>query len=103
MSYNSEGVEVMTDLAKLAMPTVHLNGTDKESLLLGYRTALTALNLAIETVQDTAPHGRDYYVQVNHPIQIALAEHYARLEKLQRVLQEIEALAIHVSDQESRT
>jgi ethanolamine utilization cobalamin adenosyltransferase len=93
----------MTDLAKLAMPSVHLNGTGKRTLLLGYQTAISALNLAIDAVRDTAPHGRDYYVQRNHPIQIAMAEHYARLEKLHQVARELEALAIHVSDQESRT
>jgi hypothetical protein len=93
----------MTDLAKLAMPSVHLNGTDKHSLLLGYRTAIAALNLAIKTVQDTAPHGRDYYIQKDNPIQRAIAEHAERLQKLHRVMQEIEALAIHVSDQEGRS
>jgi hypothetical protein len=93
----------MTDLAKLAMPTVHLNGTDKHSLLLGYRAAMAALNLAIDAVQDTAPHGRDYYVQNFNPIQQAMSEHAERLQKLQRVMQEIEALAIHVSDQESQS
>jgi hypothetical protein len=90
----------MTDLAKLAMPSVHLNGTDKESLLLGYRAAMTAVNLAIQTLQDTAPHGRDYYVQKDNPIGRAIDEHFARMQKLQRVMDEIEALAIHVSDQE---
>jgi hypothetical protein len=93
----------MTDLAKLAMPSVHLNGTSKESLLLGYRAAITYLNLAIEAVQNTAPHDRDYYVQKDNPIAAAIIEHAARLDKLHRVMQEIEALAIHVSDQESKS
>jgi hypothetical protein len=93
----------MTDLAKLAMPSVHLNGTGKTALLLGYNTARAALNLAIQSVQDTAPHGRDYYVQKDNPIQMAMREHAARLEKLRQVASELEALAIHVSDQESRT
>jgi hypothetical protein len=93
----------VTDLAKLAMPSVHLNGTGKQSLLLAYRAAITAVNLAIDTVQDTAPHGRDYYVQKDNPIAAAIIEHAERLAKLHRVRQELEALAIHVSDQESRT
>jgi hypothetical protein len=93
----------MTDLAKLAMPSMHLNGTGKTELLMGYRTAIAALHLAIKTVQDTAPHGRDYYVQKDNPIQKAMAEHVVRLKVLHCVMKEIEALAIHVNDQESRT
>jgi len=89
----------MTDLAKLAMPTVHLNGTGKAELLNGYRQAMAAVRLAINTVQSTAPHGRDYYVQKDNPIQAAITEHSERLQVLEHVFNELETLAVHVMEQ----
>jgi hypothetical protein len=82
-----------------AQPTVHLNGTSKESLLNGYRVAMAAVRLAINAVQSTAPHGRDYYVQKDNPLQAAITEHSKRLQVLEHVYNELETLAQHVMEQ----
>jgi len=82
-----------------AQPTIHINGTGKADLLNGYRQAMAAVRLAIDAVRSTAPHGRDYYVQRDNPIQMAMREHAERLVKLQSVFDELQALAIHVSNQ----
>jgi hypothetical protein len=80
----------------MTTPTIHLNGTSRESLLDGYRNAADALRGAIAALQQTAPHGRDYYPQGDNVLYVATDEHYARLEKLQQVLNEINELALAV-------
>ena len=42
------------------MPTVNLNGTDGRQLMQAYLDAHTALMAAIEKMQVSRPHGRDY-------------------------------------------
>ncbi len=48
---------------KIALPTIHLNGTSKAELVKQVETAYVALNEAVEALRAMAPHGRDYYVQ----------------------------------------
>ena len=43
-------------------PTVHLNGTSKDTLLNAYTAANSALLNALEALEACAPNGRDYYV-----------------------------------------
>jgi len=90
----------------ITLPTVHLNGSSKQSLLDCYFDAAEALRKALVAVQATAPHGRDYYVQRTHDgehvTHRAIAEHVDRLKRLESVLRELNALALHVCDQEAR-
>ena len=84
----------------LTLPTIHLNGTSATSLFEGNARAMGAIRKAIKTLEDNAPHSRDYYVQ-NNPEQAFLkasTEHMERIKKLQDVLTEMYALAEHVSD-----
>src|ERR1700685_2497514 len=50
-------------MTKLAIPTVHLNGTDGLVLQAQNEAALAAVEAVIERLAEAAPHSRDYYVQ----------------------------------------
>lgn len=77
----------------LRIPTIHLNGTSAESLTEALEKAYSAIGEAKRALQETAPNGRDYYVQTQDrqgdAIQQASTEHYARLEKLESVRKEL--------------
>jgi len=45
------------------LPTVHLNGTSRYTLLQGELKVQDALNKVSEALQNCEFHGRDYYVQ----------------------------------------
>lgn len=53
----------MTETQEYPLPTVHLNGTPKESLLKGNVRILSAINELREAIGSCQFHGRDYYVQ----------------------------------------
>ena len=53
----------MTETQEYPLPTVHLNGTSKESLLEGNVKILSAVNELREAIGSCQFHGRDYYVQ----------------------------------------
>ena len=53
----------MTETQEYPLPTVHLNGTSKESLLEGNVRILSAVNELREAISSCQFHGRDYYVQ----------------------------------------
>jgi hypothetical protein len=78
-------------------PTIHLNGTAKGDLLEPLCEAMHAIRKARIALAATAPNGRDYYPQGPDAITDALAEHWARLKKLNEVLKELEVLAEAVS------
>ena len=81
------------------VPTVHLNGTGRTSLLLQMQTAHEAAHTAIEALYAAAPHGRDYYTQDDGAYSVARTEHLARLTKLQSVRDEIMELWEGISNQ----
>jgi len=81
----------------MTFPTIHRNGTAAEDLLADYIDACQDLRTAIQTIQRNGPNGRDYYPQGNAAMQAAQAEHQSRLERLTAVLQELDAIAEHVS------
>ena len=56
----------MTETQEYPLPTVHLNGTPKESLLQGNVKILSAINELREVISSCEFHGRDYYVQDNN-------------------------------------
>ena len=53
----------MTETVNYPLPTVHLNGTDKRTLLWGNIKIQKALGELNDALQDCEFHGRDYYVQ----------------------------------------
>lgn len=61
----------MTETKEYPLPTVHLNGTPKESLLQGNVKILSAINELREAISSCQFHGRDYYVQDSDPMKDA--------------------------------
>ena len=92
----------MRDHPTLKVPSIHLNGTSKASLIKQYSDAMAALHIAISALQNAAPHTRDYYLQDTEKpgnektITVALREHYARVDRLQSVLNELNTIATTV-------
>ena len=89
--------ELESTVALITKPLVHLNGTSREALLDGYTNACHALRSAREAVIEASPNARDYYPLGNDAYRKAEKEHVARLQKLEDVRRELEALALHVS------
>jgi hypothetical protein len=79
-------------------PTIHRNGTSPEELLSQVLKVADALRDAITALCWATPNGRDYYVQDPGALKLALEEHNERATKLQEVLDDMQALAIHISD-----
>lgn len=79
-------------------PTIHLNGTSAKELHDNYAAAAQALLHAMKTLQQTTPHGRDYYPQGDAALTEAAADHVSRLKRINSVLVEIIQLTQHAQD-----
>ena len=66
-------------------PTIHLNGTSRETLISEYREAYDALQLAQQALCKVTVHARDYYPQGDEAFKQAKDEHIARVLKLAEV------------------
>jgi hypothetical protein len=84
-------------MSNITLPTVHLNGTSRDSLLDDYMAAMDAIRLAMKALQSAAPHPRDYYVQSNMSAHLARDEHFTRLARLRETLDELNTIAEHVA------
>lgn len=74
---------------KLAVPTIHINGSSREFLINDMLQATDAIRAAIDAVRKAAPNARDYYPQGTGAFDRAMTEHRARLAKLESVWSEI--------------
>lgn len=83
----------MTLKTSLAVPTIHLNGTSKESLVTGLCDAAHAIQIAITALGQAAPNGRDYYPQDMRALQKAQDQHNARVLRLRSVYAELMEIA----------
>lgn len=87
----------------LTTPTVHLNGTGATGLKAQYAAAYEAVNAALGPLAQSAPHGRDYYVQKDSEAYAkARDEHVNRLQRLSDVRDELLALFQAVDAQERK-
>lgn len=82
----------------LARPTIHLNGTSRESLAEGYVLAMSAVADAMRAVLATAPNGRDYYVQPEGALALAQEQHRARMERLRETYNELNEIAEYLTE-----
>jgi hypothetical protein len=82
-----------------AFPSVHLNGTSRESLSEGYARAFEALDAARERLAETCPNARDYYVQGPDAHRAAMREHESRVERLTSIQNEIEELFLALEEE----
>lgn len=83
----------------LSVPTVHLNGTDKQSLLDQITDASSALDEAMDNLHNAWPNGRDYYVQGDNAYHTARSEWQARMNILGTMKDELNTIALDVSNQ----
>jgi hypothetical protein len=86
-----------TMITKLAVPTIHLNGTSKEVLLEDYCNAIHALHEAGSALAKAYPNARDYYPQGNGAINAAMDQHDDRMNRLRGIIKELEVIAEAVS------
>lgn len=80
-------------------PTVHMNGSSPDHLAEAYAEAHNAIRIALERLAAASPNARDYYVQPGDAFGRASAEHRTRVQRIESVRAEIEALAENVMDQ----
>ena len=73
----------------MQLPTVHDNGTGKETLIRGYNRAWEALGAAYELLKLTAPNARDYGPEA---LENAETDHDDRLGLIQLVIDELDDL-----------
>lgn len=80
-------------------PTVHLNGTSRKALFEQHVAAAQAVRVAREVHAESAPHGRDYYLQGPTAYREAQLEYLARDRKLAEVCEELMKLAEAIGDE----
>lgn len=83
----------------MMIPTVHINGTTGEVLAEQYDSALEAVRKALDTLCDTGPNSRDYYVQGPDAGLAAQREHEARVAALKKVAGELAEIREGIQDQ----
>lgn len=82
----------------LVVPSVHLNGTSRESLMDQVEKAERAVRNALMSLYETAPNGRDYYPQGNDALKAAQRQHDSRVGRLLVVANELGELALGIAD-----
>ena len=84
-------------VTQIAVPMVNSNGTSRAELQKMYTDAWHAANNLMVQLQKGSPHGRDYQ---NYATQAeykqARAEHLARTQAVQKIADDLYALALHV-------
>ena len=84
---------------ELQVPTVHLNGTSKDALVKNLENAYRALLEACRSLNETAPHGRDYCVQEDpEAFSKANEQYHARGRKLVEVMDELIVIRVAVEE-----
>lgn len=81
----------------LALPVINTNGDTADTLCRQYRRAFDAIDSAIDAIQLTAPHGRNYQIG-ECDYQLARDEHCERIKQLQAIRKRLMTLAIHCQE-----
>jgi hypothetical protein len=85
--------------AIMLTPTIHMNGTAGQDLLLDACTCGDVLRNAIDDIAKRGPNARDYYPQGDAAFSQARDEHRSRMDRLRAILKEYEAMAEAISDE----
>lgn len=85
----------------MQLPTIHLNGSNPDTLINEWGAAYLAIGEAITALAQCAPDGRDYYPLGDGAYQIAKAEHRARLTALHAMRDDLQALCDATFDAKS--
>lgn len=91
----------MSNRPAWSAPIVNLNGSDPETMVVDILRALDNLRLALDAVEQTAPHPRDWQTSKDGEEQFARArdQHLARTQALRDTLAELEAIALSIQAQ----
>jgi hypothetical protein len=89
----------MSETEKLAVPTVHLNGTSKADLLEQQAKAREKINETLLALQEASPHPRDYYVQGTEIWNLAVKQHQARVKRFQQTYDELMQISFETDAQ----
>jgi hypothetical protein len=81
------------------VPTVHLNGTDRETLLCQANTAVRLLGAARQALLDAAPNARDFYVRGPDAFAPAQRAHRERMERIEGLIVEMADIALGIAEQ----
>lgn len=76
----------------LIVPTIHSNGTAKDTLLADLERANSALGAALDALMTISPNARDYYPQGPGAYNQAMLDHASRLSRLLTVRDEVRFL-----------
>lgn len=82
----------------VTMPTVHMGGTDVESLLNDYLAALNAAKKLMAVLP--SPNGRDYPEAGTYDG--AYADHMRRIDTIRGVFDELQAIVHHVAEEDGK-
>lgn len=85
---------------KVAIPTIHLNGTSAESLLEDLMDAYRDIGQAIQSMRHVTPNARDYYVQGEEAGAEARLQHQQRVMKLNDIRDELQTIILGIQDQQ---
>lgn len=88
----------MTAPTDYPLPTIHLNGTGKETLLREYYAAYKAAKIALDALQNTTCHARDYYVNPTGPYFKASEARAYHLRTLHDLIQYLGTHINHIAD-----
>lgn len=83
---------------EVAVPVVHLNGTSGAELMAQLERAVCAAREAEKAMAEAAPNARDYYVRPG-TFEVAVAQHWARVRKVEEARAELERVWEGVADQ----
>ena len=83
----------------MKIPTLHLNGTSRDSLLDPLGEVIGNITTAINSMSLIAPNARDYYVQLPGAFEAARSEHCDRVRRLIEVRDEIEQIWLEIEGQ----
>lgn len=77
-------------------PTVHMNGTSRESLMKQQLDVINAIDAALEAMRHAMPHGRDYYPKGDDAIRCASAEWATHHHQLSNIRDHYQQIAEHL-------
>lgn len=73
----------------IMVPSVHMNGDTREELVRINRAAYLAATKLIDALYESAPNGRNYYVQGDDAMSKAMAQHRARVARAEGIKAEL--------------
>lgn len=80
----------------MLLPTIHLNGTDPQTLHDAYTTAYEAVRAATTALDAIPVNARDYYPQGDRAAFDAYREQSARIAQLAWIAEELHQVISHI-------